>query len=215
MYFIARNNKFYNYIAHTQPAHRYFFTGGLVICMVLTAGYFLHYTMNAYSIFLLREYGILQQKNNDLKLLEQKNTKLASAIDETKKDIAGMAISDNSNEFFKKQLIFVLETAQQSGLKINSYGTQKEKDAQWYKKETAHLDVSGSLQQLMTFLALIKNSQKMISSSRWSLLFVNENIFQLHCDIGFIFVHDTKKIPSSFAKASEDAVNFSMNTSHA
>jgi hypothetical protein len=57
---------------------------------------------------------------------------------------------------------------------------------QWYTKEMAHADFSGSLEHILTFLDTIKNSKKMISISRWSLVHTRDVLYAFNCDIGFV-----------------------------
>jgi hypothetical protein len=135
-----------------------------------------------------QQYGALEQKYKVLKQLEKKNNKLTELINETKKELLNSVASESVDSFFKQQLLFLLTTAQSVGLKISSYGVQKEKDGKWYTKEVAHFSVSGSLKHIIHFLELLKNSQKMVSVSQWSLSLVNDTTFQMHCDLGSVFV---------------------------
>jgi Tfp pilus assembly protein PilO len=146
------------------------------------------YCLNGYIDSFSHQQSRLEQQYKDMQCIEQENKRLTDSIEITQKDLAAMVAAEGSHDFFKKQLLFVLDAAQQSGLKINSYGAQKEKDKSWYKKEVAHFDFSGSLEQLTAFCDLIKKSERMITVSRWSVVSVGDNLFQMHCDIGFIAV---------------------------
>jgi len=121
-------------------------------------------------------------------LKEVSREQMSSVLNQEKRDDKAAEGKKSSDEFFKQQLLFVLDSARHAGLTIHSYGSQKEKNAQWYKKELAHFDLSGSREQIMAFLEKVKNSEKMISVSRWSLVHVSGTSYALNCDMGFVFV---------------------------
>lgn len=187
MYFISRNNKFYQYIAHTKTIHRYLFTA-ITVSVFVVSSYFLQQIIDTYDVLYAHELKKLRNTYTEIKKIEQSNDQLLLVLTNAKKDTKAVDVQKDSSEFFKDQLLFVLESARQSGLAIESYGTHKEKNAQWYTKEIAHADFSGSLEQVMTFLDTIKNSKKMISISRWSLSRGSNNFYTLNCDIGFVRV---------------------------
>jgi hypothetical protein len=187
MYFISRNNALYQYIAHTKQIHRYLFTG-VTVCLFVVGSYFLQQLIDAQDNVYAQELRSLRNSHTESKKIGQSNDQLLLTLDNAKKDNKAVDVQKNSHEFFKDQLLFVLESARQSGLTIQSYSVHKEKNAQWYIKEMAHADFLGSLEQIMMFLDSIKNSKKMISISRWSLSYTSETLYALNCDIGFVFM---------------------------
>jgi hypothetical protein len=187
MYFISRNNKFYQYIAHTKYVHRYVFTA-ITIGMFIVGSYFLQQLIDVHDALCAQELKSFRNAHTESKKIGQRNNQLLAILDNAKKNNKAVDVQKNSHEFFKDQLLFVLESARQSGLVIQSYGAHKEKDAQWYTKELAHGDFSGSLEQVLRFLDTIKNSKKMISISRWSLSHGSDALYTLNCDIGFLHV---------------------------
>lgn len=188
MYFIARNNKLYNYIAHTKPIKRYIFSVLLLAGLIFGYLFVSMYIIDSYVMVMTQEYGVLQQKYKEMQQIEQKNNGLVAAITHLKNDTAQFIVQEKSDEYFKKQLLFVLDNAQKMGLKINSYGVQKEKDGTWYKKEIAHLDVSGSLKEIMNFLESLHKARQMITIAQWTIVAIDDKIFQMHADIGLVMV---------------------------
>lgn len=185
MYFISRNNKCYQYIAHTKQIHRYLFIV-IIVCIFVVGSYFLQQIIDMHDMLYAQELKSLRIMYAENKRIGQSNDQLSLTLDNAKKDNKVVDAQKDLHEFFKDQLLFVLESARQSGVAVQSYGIHKEKNAQWYTKEMAHADFSGSLEQILTFLDTIKNSKKMISISRWSLSHANDNSYALNCDIGFL-----------------------------
>jgi hypothetical protein len=120
--------------------------------------------------------------------IEAKNKQLIIVVIDTTQDIKKSISSDNAHEYFKKQLLFVLDTIKNNGLKLNSYGVQQEKSYGWYKKEIAHFDIAGSFKQIMDFFELLQKSQKMISVGQWTLVRLDNDTFHVHCDLEFILI---------------------------
>src|SRR5438477_9866281 len=189
MYFIPRNNKIYNYIAHTSVRNRYLCTGFFVASMTFVSLYFMQRFITVYSVLYSQELAILQKKYQEQERLERKNHQLVVVIDETKQDFQKNITTMQAQEYFKKQLLFVLDIIKNAGLQLHSYGVQKEKNKNWYKKEIAHFDITGSYQQIVHFLENLKNSQKMIVVSQWSLVRVEKDIFHLRCDVEFVLIN--------------------------
>lgn len=185
MYFISRNNKFYQYVAHKKRVYRYLFTG-IAVCVLVVASYFLQHIIDMHDMLYAQELKSLRVMYAESKKMGISNDQLSIALDKAKKNSKAVGPQKDSHEFFKDQLLFILESARQSGLIIESYGVHKEKSSQWYTKEMAHADFSGSLEQILTFLDTIKKSKKMISISRWSLACARDVSYMLNCDIGFI-----------------------------
>jgi len=66
MYFIARNNKIYNYIAHTRPLYRYIFTGSLSCLIIFVHIFFLHTFLEGYLTCSTQEHKALQKKYKEV-----------------------------------------------------------------------------------------------------------------------------------------------------
>jgi Tfp pilus assembly protein PilO len=188
MYFIARNNKLYNYIAHTKPVRRYIFSVLLFAGLIFGYWFVSLYIIDGCGVVMTKEYGVLQQKYKEMQQADKKNSTLAATVTALKTDIMQFIVQEKADDYFKKQLFFVLDSAQKMGLKINSYGVQKEKNGAWYKKEIAHLDVLGTLHNIMQFLESLRNSKKMVTIGNWTISAVDEKTFQMHGDIGLVMI---------------------------
>lgn len=185
MYFISRNNKFYQYVAYSKRVYRYLFIV-VFVSVFIVGSYFLQHIIDMHEMLYAQELKSLRVMYAESKKMGISNDQLSIALDNAKKNSKAVDSQKDSHEFFKDQLLFVLESARQSGFTIESYGVHKEKNVQWYTKETAHADFSGSLEHILTFLDTIKNSKKMISISRWSLVHTRDVLYAFNCDIGFV-----------------------------
>jgi hypothetical protein len=192
MYFIARNNKIYNYIAHMSSLYRYCFIMGIVGMMIGTWLYCVYYPLQSYQLLYEREYNDLQKKHEERFRLEQSVKDSGVLIDAAEKTIKAYVLPlHDVDTFFKENLLFVLDLVTQSGLILHSYGAQKIKDKKWYKKNSAHLDVAGSFESCMNFIKLIHQSQKMITISSVSLIQSDHGIYRMTCDVGFVVIESS------------------------
>ena len=189
MYFIARNNKVYNYIAHTSLKRCYlatFFFLGIFLLILL---YGVYYPLLSHTALLQSERTLLQKKVEDLAQIEKSSKELSTFVETGKKNIVDHAkVSDTREEYCHKRMLFIMETIAQTGLVLNAYGSCKEKDKGWYIKDLAHFDVVGTVQKLMTLLELIKNSRHMITISQVTFIRVDDNSFQMSFDAGLATV---------------------------
>lgn len=189
MYFIPRNNAMYNYIAHTSLKRCYmatlFCVGGF-LCIVF---YCVYFPLSSHILLLQSEQMMLQKKIEDLVKIEKGSKELSSFVESGKKNIADHVItSDNREEHCHKRMLFVMEAVNELGLILNSFGSCKEKDKGWYGKDSAHFDVTGSLQTLMKLLEKIKNSRQMITVSHFGLTRLADNSFQMNFEVGVVTV---------------------------
>jgi len=194
MYFIPRNNRVYHYIAHTRLKNRYLFTGFFVAGIIFFSVYFIQRIITVYTVLYAQQVEVLKKQYKEGERIGIKNKQLTAIIQDTKKEIEEHVFLGNSEEYFKNQLLFILNEVKNNGLKLNSYGIQKEKSYEWYKKEIAHFDLTGSLKQVIDFFKVIKNSKKMVSVRQVSLVRVDEQVFHVHCDIEFILVLPDQKV---------------------
>lgn len=189
MYFIARNNAIYNYIAHTSPRRRWMATF-LMVCAIFFIGiYGVYYFLLAHNSMLKSERMMLQKKVDDIAQFNKNGKELLMLVESGRTTLADRAIApDKREEDCHKRMLFVLDTIAQSGLVLKAYGACKEKDNVWYTKDSAHFDVTGSLQKLMIFLETIKNARTMITISHVIITRVGNDIFQMGFDVGLITV---------------------------
>ena len=189
MYFIARNNRVYNYIAHTSLQRCYmatFFCVGMFACVIF---YCVYSPLLSHVTLLQSEQAMLQKKVDELAQMEKNNKELVTFVETGKKGIADHAIaSGNREEHCHKRMLFVMETITKTGLVLSAYGACKEIDKDWYSKDSAHFDVVGSWQKLMTLLETIKNSRQMITISHVTLTRVADNSFQMSFDVGLLII---------------------------
>lgn len=189
MYFIARNNKIYNYIAHTSLQRCYMATLFFVGILLSIIFYCVYSPLVAHITLLQSEQIILQKKVDELAQITKGSRELSNFVETGKKSIADHAVaSDKHEEHCHKRMLFIMEAITQNGLTLKAYGSSKEKDKGWYCKDVAHFDVVGSLQKLMALLETIKNSRHMITISHVTLTRVTDNSFHMSFDAGLVTV---------------------------
>jgi hypothetical protein len=190
MYFIARNNAIYSYIAHTSLRRCYLATLFTVGAFFVIGTYFVYYPLLAHITLLKSEHVALQKKYDEIAQLDKSGQELAIVIEAGKKKIVESAIMpDKRAEECHKRMLFVLDAVAKSGLTLNAYGSCKEKNKEWYIKSSSHFDVAGSMQKIMAFLETIKNSRSMITVSHVAITRLADDAFQMGCDVGVITVN--------------------------
>ncbi len=189
MYFIARNNKIYNYIAHTSLKRCYVATLFFMGVFTSLIFYCVYSPLLAHITLLQSEQMMLQKKADELAHIAKWSKELSTFVAVGKQNIVHHAVaSDKREEQCHKRMLFVMEAIAQNGLTLKTYGLCKEKDKEWYNKDSAHFDVVGSMQKLMTMLETIKNSRHMITISHVTLTRVADNSFHMSFDAGLVTV---------------------------
>ncbi len=189
MYFIPRNNALYNYIAHTSLKRCYAVTLIAVCAFFIVGIYGIYYPLCAHITLLKSERVLLQKKVDDIAQMEKGNKELSTFIETDKKNIADRAIAlDKKEEDCHKRMLFIMDTIAQEGLTLSSYGSCKERDKNWYIKDSAYFDVVGPMQKLLSFLDKIKNARHMITISHVIITRLADNSFQMGFDVGLVTV---------------------------
>lgn len=189
MYFIARNNMIYNYIAHASLRRCYMATLFALCAFIIGGVYFIYYPLLAHIALLQSELAILQKKSDEISQFDKSGQELADFVESSKKNIIDHGVfADKREEHCHKRMSFVLDTITQLGLTLNAYGSCNTKDKEWYTKDSAHFDIAGPMQKLMTFLETIKNSHFMITISQVNFIRGADDTFQMGCDIGLVTV---------------------------
>lgn len=192
MYFIARNNKIYSYIASIKPLWRYFFTGIVFVGTMAIALYCFYYPLQLYSILLAQERDQLQKKYVECGQIEKLNKQFEQLIELAEKTIHNYAML---NDTYKGGLSFVIDATQKCGLILQSYNMAKEEDKDWYIKEMVHVTVEGTFDQCMRFIDYTKKSEHLISVFHVSID-CSMSMCKMHCDIARLAV----KNPSTLGK---------------
>jgi len=189
MYFIARNNAMYSYIAHTSLKRCYMATFIAVCAFFIIGIYGIYYPLLAHITLLKSESITLQKQFDEIAQLDSSRQEMSVSIDSGKKSIADRAVdSSQREEHCHKRMLFVLDTITQSGLTLNAYDSCKVKDKEWYTKDSAHFDIIGSMPKLMTFLETVKKSRSMITLSHVTITRVADDMFKMSCDVGVITI---------------------------
>lgn len=189
MYFIPRNNAVYNYIAHTNVKRRYCATLFFVVLFGLVGFYGVYMPLAAHIKLSKIELARLKKQYEETEHIKKSNKEISLLTEASKKNIAASIIADDKQqEHCSKRIQYVFDTVAQLGLVLNSYGSCKEKNKEWYIKDSAHVQVTGSLEKLLSFLKTIKDSDQMIMLSHLAITRVKDDAFQLSCDVGIITV---------------------------
>jgi hypothetical protein len=189
MYFIPRNNKIYNYIAHTSLPRLY---GATFLCIVLWCSavfYCLYNPLLSHIVLLKAEINALHKKCDDICQLDKSNSELSPMVESYKKNIIEHAIiADARQEHCYKRMLFILDTITKENLKLLGYGSCTEKDKSWYAKDAAHFEATGALPKIISFLAALKNARTMISIDQIALSRTVDDTFQVGFDVELITV---------------------------
>ena len=189
MYFIPRNNVFYNYIAHTNVKRRYAATLFLMFAAIFIYFYGIYKPLDAHIALCKAELKQMQQKYHESEKLKKSNGEINALIDNNKKNIEMYAIPDEKKESHcNERMQFVFDAIAKQGLILSSYSSCKEKDKKWYIKDSARCQITGPMEKILSFLKAIKDSQYMITISHIMLTRIKDNLFQLVCDVGIIAV---------------------------
>lgn len=189
MYFIPRNNAIYNYIAHTDIKRRYSATLFVFAIAVTICFYGAYRPLIAHINLYKIERARLQKQCQESRDLEKSNKELFTIIETNKKNINEYVVSDDvRHAVCSQRMQFVFDTAVQAGLVLTGYVSSSEKDKKWYVKNSAHCQMTGSLEKLIAFLKVIKDSGQIITLSHLVITRVKDNLFQLSCDVGIITV---------------------------
>ena len=189
MYFIPRNNVVYNYIAHINKKRRYSVTLFVFIAMIILGFYGIYKPLIAHITLFKIERTRLQTQYEDIEQLKKTNKELSTHIQASKKNISEQVIADDKKEeYCNSRLQFIFDTITQLGLALNSYGSCKEQDKKWYVKNSAHYQMTGPLEKILSFLKTTKDSNQMITFSHLAITHVKESTFQLSCDVGIVAV---------------------------
>lgn len=189
MYFIPRNNAFYNYIAHTDTKRRYIATLFLLVIFVVIGFYVLYKPLGGHISMYKMERARLQKQYEESVDLEKSNKDLLTIIHSNKKNIDEYAVADDvRHEVCSQRMQFVFDTVAQAGLTLTGYGSCKEKDKKWYVKDSAQCQMTGPLEKIISFLKAIKDSGQIIALSHLMISKIKDNMFQLSCDVGIVTV---------------------------
>lgn len=189
MYFISRNNAFYNYIAHTNTKRRYLATLLVLVVIGLIGFYGIYMPLTSHIMIYKTQLAHLQKQQHESDELRVNNKELLERIDTNKKNISGHIVADDVKEnYCSERMQFVFDTIVKAGLALNSYGSCKAKDKAWYLKDSAHLQAVGSMEQILSFLKTIKYSNQLITLSHLAITRVKENVLQLSCDVAIVVV---------------------------
>jgi len=189
MYFIARNNAIYSYIAHTSLRRCYMVTLMAVCAFFVIGIYGIYYPLLAHIVLLQSESVMLQKQSDEIAQFDKSGQEIVALVDSGKKNIADRAVaSDKREEHCHKRMLFVLDAIAQLGLTLNAYDSCNMQDKEWYTKDSAHFDITGSMQKLMTFLETIKNSHFMITVSQLIITRNADDVFKMNFDIGLVTV---------------------------
>ncbi len=182
--------------------NRYAYTGFFVISFIIISFYFIQRLITVYTTTYEQECIMLRKQYQDIERITQKNNQLSIMLNGIKKELQTHEQTGSIHDYFKKRLFFVLKEIKQCNLKLHSYGVQKERNYNWYIKEKAHIDISGTFTHIMNFFETIHNARQMISVSQCTLTRLDDGDIRAQCTIEFILLLSTsqKEIPSTVNK---------------
>src|SRR5688500_8719659 len=110
MYFIPRNNKFYNYIAHTNIKRCYSATLFVLASATIIGFYGIYKPITAHIMLYKVELTRLKKQYEQGKQLEKSNSELSLLIDTRKKNIGAHIIPDEAQQkWCNKHMQFIFD----------------------------------------------------------------------------------------------------------
>jgi Tfp pilus assembly protein PilO len=195
MYFIARNNKVYSYIASKKRLHRYVFTVVIFAVFVFMAVCCIYYPLQSYNALLKQERDQLQKKYAEIRCIQEHNKNCEQSIEKAEKTVEQYATRGNNQSTIQEDLSFIIDSVQKVGLHLQSYSVVKVIDKEWYTKEIVHIDVTGTFEQCVSFIEYSKKSKQLISLSQLSID-CNGAVCKMNCDVACVAI----KNPSTLSK---------------
>lgn len=183
MHFIPTNKHWYNRALTLSPVYRSLitcFTLGVILTAWLYGIYFpLQKIIGEYKTDIKQ----LHKQYRDIDHAQNSCTKTDNNIKKLKETLCSYSASSSlENHHYLKDLIIL---AQQTHLYVESYIRDTLTDKKWYKKEKIQLVLNGSLENMLAFLTLLKESKKLITYSNILLTHLDKQ-FQLQIDLSFI-----------------------------
>ncbi len=189
MYFIPRNNAIYSYIAHTNAKRRYCATLFVLLALIIISFYGIYIPLNSHILLYKAEIARLQTQYQEMSQLKKQSDEVSSLIATSKKNINDAAIeTDKKEDYCNKHMLYILDAIQQKGLILDTYGSCKEMDKQWFSRYSAHFEITGSYEKIISFFKTIQDSKKMIDFSSTAISRLNDDAFKLSCDVGIVAV---------------------------
>lgn len=179
MYFISRNNRFYSFIVHTKPSHRYYITAAIAAVSIGLI-YYIPHILETYHTIYAQEEKNLHNQLLESKQTHHRNNELNTNIEKLK---ATLPAPGNHNKESASIIPLIINNAISSGLTVDSYNTNNLKDKQWYTKEQILFSFSGTVEQIMHFFSILEKSDLIISISNWSITRNDQTTYNAQCTI--------------------------------
>lgn len=181
MYFIPKGSRLYRWAVTKNPLMRYCLTFGSTVLFL--GGWYFGVYARCVGALDQREYHIAQVHKQCSSIGESKVVcdVLQGGIDACNMRLnAACAQQEKENNYF----VFVLEQARKNQVTLGSYAVNKSIDKGWYARDIAGCSFSGDLQNIITFLASLKNNSRMIQCKKMALK-SSDDRYELSCELQF------------------------------
>jgi len=185
MYFMPKTNRWYSWAVHTKAAYRYAIS--ISVLLVLLVGW--RYGIYAwFDAAITREHSSitqLQQQLTQLARAERLNKELQETLPALRNQLRDFCPTSESL-WQQQQFDYVMMQAEKAEVQISSYTDEKEKKKPWGSYRGAQLSVTGTYEQIGTFLTLLKQSSYMIQCNQLRAHRTEGDQFTASCVLKFM-----------------------------
>lgn len=171
MFLLSRHSWFYQSVIAIHSYVRYLITIALLITLVAVWWYGLYSGTRSKVPRIKAEIAISQKKETDLVVARKVIVHIQKEVDALQQKISDYRLANNTQSQ-QEQLLSILTTAASSGMVLNGYSIDAQKNKDWYVSQQVQTELSGTYDQLLKFFAGIKECQQMIQCD------------QLQCTVG-------------------------------
>lgn len=186
MIFIPQNNAFYSWVVRLSPLYRYLITITIAGMIAGLWWYGVYGQIESSIDHYVKEISSLRKQINQIKRAEHSCVTLEQSIKSLKFDLQSYAQPCDEQSYVQSRVLFVLDKAQKAGLTLDAYTIDKLMDKNWYRKQKAHFDFTGSVRQVVHFFHELELSGKMICCDTIYLTHQDRQTVAIRCDISFM-----------------------------
>jgi len=182
MFFLSRTNKFFSAVTTIKPTHRYVLTlfaiGGLFYGWIALLHVPTAQAINQHQ----QNISHLKQQQRLFGSSQTACVQLERSVQDLQHSLQSHINVDASVEDATQQMMFfVLEQAREQNLLLNAFTLGEKKEMEWQTKTMADVDLTGSPEQIMTFLDTLTTTDYLIDINHMQLSRVSQDECNVRC----------------------------------
>ncbi len=192
MYFMPQGNAFYLYVAQIKKYHRYVITFCVSFFLLYGWLYGIYFRLERVIDTGQKEVVLLQKQKREMAPLTKQCQQLQCEIENVQSYIQPYIMHADSAGLIQARTLFLLKQIKSTGLKLNTYRIENPIDKNWYTKQIIHVDATGSMPQIDSFLTTIAQSNMMLQCNTISVQHMQRDIFSFNGDMHLIALKKNK-----------------------